>query len=208
MYNSWMGEKPSFTIRRHAPGHVPSFAFNDVQMLRSNAFGPPVSAAEARADEAVRVRSENWWVHGEWPKSDRRPEPRKALYHLLYYKGGLAAVSQTSVRTVHTPRSDLDLLTLAGVFCAPPVRGCGLGKAVILDAFSRLKEQGLSYCLFQAGSSRGLYEKLGATVVNNRFVDRTAKDPEANPWFEDWVMRYPAESPWPGGIIDLNGPGY
>lgn len=203
-----MGEKTPFTIRRHAPGHLPPFAFNDVQSLRSNAFGPPVSVAEAREDAAVRARGESWWVYGEWPKWDPRPEPRKVFYHLLYYKGGLAAVAQTSVRTVHAPKSDLDVLTLAGVFCAPPLRGRGLGKTVILDAFSRLKEEGLSHCLFQAGDSRGLYEKLGATVVHNRFVDRTAQDPEANPWFEDWVMRYPAESPWPDGVIDLNGSGY
>ncbi len=130
------------------------------------------------------------------------------MYHLLYHDGGLAAIAQTSVRTVHTSSSGLDLLTLAGVVSSPSLRGRGFGKAVILDAFARLEEEGLSHCLFQTGAARGLYEKLGATLVNNLFVDRTAQDPEANPWFDDWVMRYPSESPWPDGLIDLNGPGY
>jgi len=203
-----MGEQATFTIRRHGPGHVPPFAFNDIQSLKTNSLGPPTNAEEAREEAVVHARNEGWWVHGDWPDSDPSPEPRKVLYHLLYYQGGLAAVAQTSVRTVHTRRTDLALLTLAGVFTAPAVRGRGLGTAVILDAFSRLKEERLAHCLFQTGAARGLYEKLGATLVNNRFVDRTAQDTEANPWFDDWVMRYPAKSPWPDGLIDLNGPGY
>lgn len=202
-----MHQATPFTIRRYAPGQVSAEAFNAVHALKINAFGPPANEAEARESAARRAEGEQWWVHGAWPQSDRA-EPIKAFYHLLYHEDGLAAVAQTSVRTIRAPDNDLDVLTLAGVVSAPSLRGRGFGKAVILDAFARLEEEGLAHCLFQTGAARGLYEKLGAVLVDNRFVDRTGQDTEANPWSDDWVMRYPSAAVWPDGLIDLNGPGY
>jgi len=202
-----MQEEASFTISRCAPGQVSSDAYNAIQALKADAFGLPTNDSEAAKLASRRASGEQWWVRGDWPES-QRPEPLKVLYHLLYHDGGLAAIAQTSVRTVRPPSRDLDVLTLAGVVSAPSVRGRGPGKTVILDAFARLEEEGLTHCLFQTGDARGLYEKLGGTLVDNRFVDRTAQDPDANPWSDDWVMRYPADAPWPDGLIDLNGPGY
>lgn len=185
-----------------------SKAFDAVQSLKANAFGPPTNDEEARELAGVRARNECWWVHGDWPKSDCRPEPLKVLYHLLYHDGGLAAIAQTSVRTIRPPKGDFNVLTLAGVVSDPSVRGRGFGKAVIFNAIARLDEESLTHCLFQTGDARGLYEKIGAVLVTNRFVNRTADDPQANPWFDEWVMRYPPEAPWPEGLIDLNGSGY
>ena len=53
------------------------------------------------------------------------------------------------------------------------------------------------------------YARLGARIVDNRFVNSThVEDPEAYPWLADDVMIYPKHHPWPAGVIDINGPSY
>ncbi len=149
----------------------------------------------------TRERAHRRWVAGEAAEA-------AGLMHVVKVDGGYAAVANTLRRTIDTATGLVTVLGLAGVASDPTVRGSGFGKAAVLDAFARLGEEGLTHCLFQTGKARGFYERLGAALVTNRFVDRTADDIEANPWSDDWVMRYPADADWPDGVIDLNGPGY
>ena len=100
------------------------------------------------------------------------------------------------------------VLALAGVVCSPAHRGNGHGVAVVTDAFSRMDEQGLKLSLFQTEIPE-FYEKLGSKRVQNRFVNsKNDDDPEANPWWNDFVMVYRADCDWEEGPVDLLGTGY
>ncbi|MEM7576109.1 MAG: GNAT family N-acetyltransferase [Planctomycetota bacterium] len=198
-------------IKRWPLGAVPGSAYDAIQALKGRAFGLPETEEEAREEAAWQAKSRRWWVDGVWYGADRA-EPERVVYHLLYAHGRLASVAQTSVRTIYPEGTNgCAILTLAGVVSEPAIRGRGLGTTVIRDAFARLPEEGLEHCLFQTGKARPLYERLGATLVTNRFVNRTAATAEAaerSPWDDDWVMRYPAAAAWFDGVIDLNGQGY
>ena len=53
------------------------------------------------------------------------------------------------------------------------------------------------------------YQKLGARIIENKFINsKNKKEPESNPWWDRYIMIYPASYAWPTGIIDLNGGGY
>lgn len=135
------------------------------------------------------------------------------IYHYIEHQSGqLLALCRSFQREVRSVESGdrMWALALAGVCSRPACRGKGLGKAVALDAFSRLAEepQLFSVSLFQTGVPE-FYRKLGARTVGNRFIN--SLDPERpleNPWWDEWVMVLPAEANWFDGRVDLLGPGY
>ncbi|MEO1236601.1 MAG: GNAT family N-acetyltransferase [Planctomycetota bacterium] len=98
---------------------------------------------------------------------------------------------------------------LMDVATSPAARGRGLGVAVVRAAWAAVDSGALPLCLFETGEARPFYEKLGARVVTNRFIDSThPKRPEVNPFTDELEMIYPADAAWPEGTIDLRGPGY
>lgn len=112
-------------------------------------------------------------------------------------------------RTIGTSEGELTILTLAQVATDPTRRGEGLGKAVVEAVFEVVDNGLLAHSLFQTSHRvRPFYEKLGCTLVTNRIVNSLGDDPEANPFWDEVAMRYPASQPWPDGEIDLRGPGY
>ncbi|MFW6061480.1 MAG: GNAT family N-acetyltransferase [Planctomycetota bacterium] len=127
--------------------------------------------------------------------------------HLVRGSGGIIAKAHSFGREIATPRGRLRVMALAGVCSAPDHRGEGLGKAVAQAALARVDGGEFPLSLFQTGVP-DFYRKLGARCVGNRFVDSQADDPQANPWWNDYVMIYPAEADWPEGEIDLLGPAW
>jgi hypothetical protein len=76
-------------------------------------------------------------------------------------------------------------------------------------AFDLVDEGAFPFALFQTNEAvQPFYDRLGAIPVDNRFVDSTADDPTANPFWDKVIMRYPATPGWPQGEIDLKGPGW
>lgn len=115
-------------------------------------------------------------------------------------------------RTVGTARGPLDVMALAAVCCMPARRGEGLGALVVSEAFKEVNAGRYPVSLFQTGVPK-FYEKLGARLVENTFVnslydpaDRHGS-PDA-PWWEPHVMIFPATYDWPLGTIDLLGAGF
>lgn len=116
------------------------------------------------------------------------------------------------------PLQRLTILALREVCSHPEARGRGFGKAVVRSAFARVDEGAFPFSLFQTSrKNQGFYEKLGARRIEARIVnsrapedpdDRMGGDPEANPFWDEIAMVYPAATPWPEGTIDLLGPGY
>jgi len=176
----------------------------------------PPDVARAVAELQCRV----------WPKADRTPEALVQAYaergathtgsdelapaHYVVQDGGRAIASaQTFGRIVGTPDGELEVLTLAAVCSDPDNRKQGLGASVARAAFARVDRGLFHLCLFQTTPEvQAFYEKIGARTVDNRFVDSTADDPEASPWWDPVVMIYPAGATWPEGTIDLRGPAW
>jgi GNAT superfamily N-acetyltransferase len=119
------------------------------------------------------------------------------------------AKAGTFAREIGTSRGRMTILALAGVCTRAEARGRGLGSAVVRAAFSRVDTGELAFSLFQTSrKNQPFYERLGAVLVENRIVNSLADNPQANPFWDEIAMRYPAQGDWPTGPIDLLGPGY
>lgn len=154
-----------------------------------------------------------------WPVSDRTTETLVAelgtglretplkRHYLIHDGAELVAHAVTFSRVIRFDGGSLEVMALAEVCVDPARRGEGHGARVVREAFRQVDEGPFAVSLFQTNVP-GFYERLGAVKVANRFTDSTAGDPEANPWWNDHVMVYPAFPGWPAGIIDLCGRGY
>lgn len=137
--------------------------------------------------------------------------PEATYPRSVYIRDGERIIAHASVipRTIGTSEGDITIAGLALVATDPDYRGQNLGQAVVRAIFDLVDHGPFEHSLFQTTPPvRSFYEKLGATLVTNRIVDSLAEDPEANPFADEVIMRYPAAKHWPEGVIDLRGPGY
>jgi predicted N-acetyltransferase YhbS len=177
-----------------------------------------ISEADARAIAELIVSI--------WPKPDRTaeslmddilaqwreyggPEEQRPRSFLIREGGRAIAHAAAFPRTIGTSEGDITVLALARVCTDPNVRGRKLGQAVVEASFGIVDQGAFPFCLFQTTHPvRSFYERLGAVLIDNRFVNSLAPDPKANPFWADVAMRYPATGIWPSGEIDLRGPGW
>ncbi len=153
-------------------------------------------------DEAARLWQAKWQGYDGPPK--QRPECA-----VVYEGDRTVAVGQSFARKIHTTAGPFTVLALAGVACHPDFQKRGYGRAVVRAAFDRVDAGTFPACLFQTGHAKPFYETLGCTLVTNPFTDSLhLEDPNANPFWDDHIMRYPDTALWPEGKIDLLGPGY
>lgn len=162
-----------------------------------------------------------------WPKPDRGPVERAEqlkrlgqeydgpaeeapISHLIWDDKQVIAHALTFCRRVRTAEGEMPLLALAYVGADPTYRGQGLGATVVSAALSRVDGSTFPFCLFQTSFAvQSFYDRIGATLVENRIYNSLSEtDPEASPFWDDVVMRYPSEGNWPEGEIDLVGRGY
>lgn len=125
-----------------------------------------------------------------------------------------------AVETPAGDRTEMTVLALSKVVADPTIRGQGLGRLIVEGAFKGVDEGGFPFALFQTTEQvQPFYERLGAVRVDNRIVNSLSTGtlrsptPEANPFWDGVVMRYPsgesaAGEDWPTGTIDLLGEGY
>jgi predicted GNAT family N-acyltransferase len=147
-------------------------------------------------------------VLAQW-KDYRGPEDQHPRSLLIREEGRLIAHASVYPRTVRTSKGEITVLALARVCTDPAVRGRGLGDAVVREAFRLVDCGTFPFSLFQTTYPvQPFYERLGAIVIDNTFVNSLAEDPKAYPFWADVVMRYPATGDWPKGEIDLRGPGW
>ena len=145
----------------------------------------------------------NYW------KDYRGPEEQHPRLFVIRKNGRVIACASVVPKTIGTSKGDLTLLALARVCTDPAARGRGLGQQVVRAAFDLVDRGPFPFSLFQTSEKvRPFYEKLGAVVAANRFVNSQSEDPTANPFWDTVVMRYPGGSGWPEGEIDLRGPGW
>lgn len=157
-------------------------------------------------------------LHRVWPGKEpdaaaaeryaTRLRDNETRQHAVFWEEGAPiAHALTFRRRIFTEAGPLEVLALAGVCVEPGRRREGFGEAIVRQALCRLEGGDYSVALFQTGVPE-FYQRLGARLVPNRFINRQAEDAEANPWWEPHVMIYPADATWPEGVIDLNGGGY
>ena len=119
------------------------------------------------------------------------------------------ALALAAPRTIRTNASEMTILALARVCTAPDRRGEGLGTRVVRAALQLVDEGVYPFALFQTTPDvHAFYEKLGACVATNEFVNSRADNPQACPFWSEVILRYPRGADWPAGTIDLLGPGY
>ena len=184
----------------------------------------PCRLTEVREDEALAAGE---LIAAVWPKPDRGPVERaeqlkrmgqqhagpnsRAPISFLVWRGErVVAHALTFARTVKSEQGELPVMALAMVASDPACRGEGLGAAVAEAALGRVDAGAVPFALFQTSHTvRPFYEQLGCRVVENRVVNSLSEsNPEANPFWDDLVMRYPGGDGWPSGTIDLCGRGY
>lgn len=144
----------------------------------------------------------------QW-KDYRGPEVQHPRSFLVREGDRIIAHAQADPRTIRTTAGDLTVLALCRVCTLPEIRGRKLGRALAEAAFALVDQGVYPFSLFQTTEQvRPFYEKLGGTVVLNRCVNSLGENPEANPFWDPILMRYPANANWPTGTIDILGPGW
>jgi hypothetical protein len=129
----------------------------------------------------------------------------------FFIREGGRIISHASAvpRTIGTNAGEITVLALARVCTVPAARGRHLGQAMARAAFDLVDNGTFPFSLFQTTEDvRPFYERLGAIKIHNKFINSTADDPAASPWWSPVIMRYPAKPGWPEGEIDLRGPGW
>ena len=202
---------PHPPIQTWTAGRISEADFLDACILHHVAFPRPGRTLE----EVVAKKRPVWMAPELSPDAAADPPPVRYVMRSESLDGpGLCVANAAALtRTVQTSRG---LLTVSGLFDVathPSVRGRGYGAAVVQEVFAAVDRGTYAFCLFQTGAAHPFYEKLGAAVVTNPIVNSHADtDPEANPFTDNLVMRYPADTtgrdPWPEGTIDLRGPGF
>jgi predicted GNAT family N-acyltransferase len=137
------------------------------------------------------------------------PEAQYPRSFLVRENGRVVAHASAVPRTIGASDDDLTVLALARVCTDPEVRGRKLGQAMVRAAFELVDRGTYAFALFQTSEAvRAFYERLSAVQVDNRFYDSQGEDPEASPFWDKVIMRYPATAGWPDGEIDTRGPGW
>jgi predicted GNAT family N-acyltransferase len=177
-----------------------------------------ISAADARAIAELLVTI--------WPKPGRTvetrmtdmlgqfrdydgPESQHPRSFLVRENDRIIAHASALVRTIKTSAGEMTVLALARVCTDPTARGKRLGDLVTGAAFELVDDGTFPFALFQTNEKvKPFYERFGAIRVDNRFVNSKGNDPNASPFWDTVIMRYPAKAGWPTGEIDTLGPGW
>lgn len=173
---------------------------------QARAIGELINLVWPKPDMTAEVRAEQEVAFGKQYLGESGPAPRA-----IVVLDGQRVVAHASIfpRVIETSEGEMLVGGLACVCTDPAMRGHGLGEQVVREAFRLVDAGQFDAALFQTKQSvQPFYEKLGAARVDNRIVNSLGEDPEANPFWDEVVMRYPSAASWPAGTIDLRGPGY
>ena len=158
----------------------------------------PGASAATRAEKLCAVGREEDWSDRQAPRS-----------FVLFELGRVIAHAAIVPRRIRTSQGEMVVGALAMVCTDPSSRGRGLGEQVVRAALETVDRGDFVAALFQtSGRVAPFYQRLGCESVDNRFVNSLAEDPQANPFWDEVAMRYPAHGSWPEGEIDLLGPGF
>jgi predicted GNAT family N-acyltransferase len=128
--------------------------------------------------------------------------------YVIWENEKCAAHARIFPRKIFSSVEELMVLGLADVCVSHSRRGEGLGRAVVEKAFEEVNKNHGCVSLFQTEVPK-FYERHNCKIIKNNFFNSTdANDPNANPWWNEYVMIFPSNANFPLGDIDLNGNGY
>jgi GNAT superfamily N-acetyltransferase len=166
--------------------------------LVNRVWPKPGMTAETRALQQLAI--------GREYKGPTRQAPRAIV---VLEEGRLLAHAAIVPRFALANGREIAIGGLSRVCTAPEARGRGFGELVVRAAFELIDAGVFEFSLFQLSERvRPFYERFGCVPVENRIVNSLAADPDANAFWDEQVMRYPADGDWPSGPIDLRGAGY
>lgn len=126
----------------------------------------------------------------------------------LYEKDVLTGHAEVFDRDIEADSRAIRNMALAGVCVLPAYRNRKLGSHLVSEAFSFIESQKFECSVFQTPVPQ-FYEKLGCRIIHNRFINsKHDRDPQKNPWWDTYIMVYPADASLGDGVIDLKGNGY
>ncbi len=110
-------------------------------------------------------------------------------------------------REIFTPTGAIYVGALWGVCVWGSHRGKGLGRQIVQPFLDQIERGTFPVGLWQT-EVPDFYNKLGARIIANPFINSQDLENPQDPWPDEVKMIYPATYPWPEGPIDLNGPAY
>ena len=130
------------------------------------------------------------------------------ICYCLYQGKELVGYAESIRLTIKIESNCLVVLGLGGLNVHPDWRRKGYGRAIVEAVFKRIDSKEYPSCLFQTGIPH-FYEKLGCKVIKNKFINsNNQSDPSKNPFWDEYVMVYPASAQWPKGTADLRREGF
>lgn len=183
-----------YAVRQYHEHEMNIGQYLKIMRLENTIWPHPKKSVAELAEEALvfsRQQSDNW-----------------VRRYVVWEAGDAIAHARIFPRKIITPESELKIMALAGVCVNQKIQGKGLGKSLMESVFHDITLSPFPISLFQTDVP-GFYEKLGAKIVSNPFINsQKIAEPDANPWWGEYVMVYPDLANFPEGEIDLNGPGY
>ena len=177
-----------------------------------------------RAMEAAELSDAQWlaladFLHTVWPNPDLSAEGRAEHRKLaamgrpasevitIMSDGAVVAAGQVFAREITVGIQPHTVLAMAAVAVAETMRGQGLGRQIVREAFTRVDSGACEFAIFQTGVP-GFYEPMNCRAIENIVIDSLADDPATNPFHDTHIMVYPADVALNLGAIDMLGPGY
>ena len=178
-----------------------SYAERDLRAIADLLFRTYASSEKTYEQRVTALRTD--------ARSYQGPEAEHPRSFILRDGSRIVAHAAVLPRTINTEAGKMTILGLLRVATDTGVRGGGHGARVVRAALELVDNGTFPFGLWQtSGAVQPFYEKLGACVADNPFVDSTAEDPTVRPFKDQVVMRYPTGDDWPQGEIDLCGPGF
>jgi ribosomal protein S18 acetylase RimI-like enzyme len=106
---------------------------------------------------------------------------RPSVRYLDWSDDQLVGHAFTFERPIASDSAEFSVMALSGVCVAPSYRRKGIGTDLARNALHRIDEGEFQVSLFQT-QVPGFYQRLGAVVVGNRFVNSRSHTPDASPW--------------------------
>jgi len=175
-----------------------------------------IPASDIKSHQVIDILS---LMNFTWPDDDTEKsveekvagfydDHSEKICYCFYQDKVLVGYAESIPLTIQIEDKWLNIIGLGGLNVHPDWRRKGYGRAIVEAVFKRIDSKAYPSCLFQTGIPH-FYEKLGCKVINNRFINSNNQlDPSKNPFWDEYIMIYPANADWPTGTADLRREGF
>jgi len=175
-----------------------------------------IPASDIKSHQVIDILS---LMNFTWPDDDTEKsveekvagfydDHSEKICYCFYQDKVLVGYAESIPLTIQIEDKWLNIIGLGGLNVHPDWRRKGYGRAIVEAVFKRIDSKEYPSCLFQTGIPL-FYEKLGCKVIKNRFINSNNQlDPSKNPFWDEYIMIYPANADWPTGTADLRREGF